>query len=167
MRTMKMLLISTLILPLSFSAIAQHKGGNKGDMKERKEKVKVMKISYITEKLALTSEEAEKFWPIYNKHEDDKLALRKNIKEDFDRKKKIDEMTDEEVNKMVNAGIELREKELALHKVYISDLKKVLSIKKIAKLNLAEKNFKKELLKKIKKGGPNPSNTPPPPPPNK
>ncbi|MDF1674025.1 MAG: hypothetical protein P1U41_10990, partial [Vicingaceae bacterium] len=134
------------------------------NQKEKRAKLKALKTAYITEKLALTSEEAEKFWPVYNRHEENKLSLRRSVKSDFKKGVSIDEMSDEEVSKMVNANIELKEKELTQYKIFIAELKSILPIKKIAKLNQAERTFKKELLKKIKKGGDNPTNIPPPPP---
>ena len=33
--------------------------------RDKKEKVKALKVAYITEQLDLTTEEAQKFWPIY------------------------------------------------------------------------------------------------------
>ena len=36
------------------------------DRNKSHEKIKSLKIAYLTEQLALTSSEAEKFWPIYN-----------------------------------------------------------------------------------------------------
>ena len=169
MKTTKILTVAVCLLFVASPIMAQKpqpKRAPHANNKEKREKIKALKTAYITEKLALTPEEAQKFWPVYNEHEKQKMELRKSIKADFKRDANIDEMSDEEVNKMVNKGIELREKELNLHKAYIAKLKEVLPIKKIAKLNEAEKSFKKELLKKIKKGGKNPANIPPPPPKN-
>ena len=63
-------LIPILILFISVSAFAQR--GEK--MNER---IKAQKIAFITEKLSLTSEEAQEFWPIYNEIEAKKETLRK------------------------------------------------------------------------------------------
>jgi hypothetical protein len=46
------------------------------DFKERREKVKALKVAFITEKLELTTEEAQKFWPIYNVFDDNQSELR-------------------------------------------------------------------------------------------
>lgn len=164
MKTQKILTLILCTMLISGISYAQRPQGKKGQMshKEKKEKVEAMKVAYITEKLTLSTEEAEKFWPIYNGQEEKKQAMRKSMKADFKKDVNIDEMTDEEVNKHINTGLEIREKELALQKQYIADLKKVLPIKKIAKLQQAEKDFKKELLRKIRKGGPNDANIPPP-----
>lgn len=46
--------------------------------------------------------------------------------------------------------IATREKELAIHKAYLADLKTVLPSVKIIKLHKAERDFKRVLLKKMK-----------------
>jgi len=38
------------------------------DRKERKERIEVFKIQFITEKLELTPTEAESFWPVYEEY---------------------------------------------------------------------------------------------------
>ena len=38
------------------------------DRKERKERIEVFKIQFITEKLELTPSEAESFWPVYEEY---------------------------------------------------------------------------------------------------
>ena len=46
------------------------------DFKEKREKVKALKVAYITEQLELTTEEAQKFWPLYNAFDDKQSELR-------------------------------------------------------------------------------------------
>ena len=57
---MKRLLL-ILILTLSFNSFAQEK--------DRHERIKALKIAFITERLQFTEIEAQKFWPIYNAFE--------------------------------------------------------------------------------------------------
>ncbi len=58
------------------NATAQGKNGGKGMMINR-EKIKAQKIAFFTQELNLTSDEAAKFWPVYNSFADEI----KNIKE--------------------------------------------------------------------------------------
>lgn len=59
----------------SFSfAYAQYGNG------QRAEKVQALKIAFITQKLHLTTGEAEKFWPVYNDYIDEIKNLRANNK---------------------------------------------------------------------------------------
>lgn len=41
-----------------------------GQRRPDKEKIKSLKVAYITERLNLSSTEAQAFWPIYNAHEE-------------------------------------------------------------------------------------------------
>ena len=68
MKTSKLLTI--FFLMITSISIAQPR------LKEKKEKIKALKIAYITEELELTSEEASKFWPLFNAYEDKQRELR-------------------------------------------------------------------------------------------
>ena len=59
-------IVFLLISTLSFSQ----------GFREKKEKVKALKMAYITEQLNLTTEEAQKFWPIYNAFDEKQSELR-------------------------------------------------------------------------------------------
>ena len=37
-----------------------------GQRKERHERIQALKVAFITEKLELTPEEAQQFWPVFN-----------------------------------------------------------------------------------------------------
>ena len=70
----RILFTSAMLLVLSMFTRAQPSD----DHQKRMEEYRAMKIAYFTENLGLTSQEAEKFWPLYNKYEQDKAELRKN-----------------------------------------------------------------------------------------
>ncbi len=118
------------------------------------EKIKALKTAYITEKLALTSTEAEKFWPIYNKYDDKFHALRKKEKTEIFQKLKdgLDNMDDAEANILIDASLSLESEELELRKQMITELRSVISPKKIITLKKAEEDFKRELLDRYRHG---------------
>lgn len=125
--------------------------------KEKEEEIESLKIAFITKKLDLTPEEAKVFWPVYNAYEDKLKELRKKRrKETQDAKENFDEMTDKEIEAIVDGEMSFRQKELDLQKEYHSKFKAVLPIRKVAKLYQAEEQFKRELLKRMKEGGPGP-----------
>ncbi|GLB52292.1 hypothetical protein NBRC110019_13310 [Neptunitalea chrysea] len=123
-----------------------------------KDKIKTMKIAYITEHLELTPQQAEKFWPIYNKHDERIFELRhkemRGIKMKFN--KPIDEISESEAQAMLDEFIDLENELLNEHKQMNADLKKILSAKKILLLKKVEDDFNRELLRKIgkRRGGP-------------
>lgn len=162
MKTFKKIATFTLALLASNFVFGQPEKGEKPN----KEKIKAMQIGYITEKLSLTSEEAQQFWPIYNEFDDKMEGIRKDMRTLNKEGVSIDEMSDAEVEKMVNSHTELRQKELDIQKEYHAKFKAVLPIKKVAKLYKADQDFKRDLLQKIKdhKGGKPEGKRPPPPP---
>jgi len=117
----------------------------------RKDKIESMKVSYITQKLDLTSKEAQIFWPIYNEYQDKLQAIRKAKRKDVQATRgDIDAMPDSEVESIIDAEIQAKKSEAELAKEYHIKFKQILSIKKVAKLYRAEEDFKRELLNQIK-----------------
>ncbi len=163
MKILKNIICLSLTLAITTIAFGQK---HKENRKAHKERIKAMKVSYITEKIDLTPQEAQHFWPIYNEFDAKMDETRRTIRKSHKNDASIDEMTDTEVEQMILKHNKARQKELDLMNEYHSKFKAILPIKKVAKLYKAEHGFKRELLKKlkVKKGGPNEFNIPPPPP---
>jgi hypothetical protein len=90
------------------------------------------------------------FWPIYNKYQDEIEQLRKSRKDNLaSAKQDIDQMSDKDVEKVVDADLAFRQSELDLIKKYNHEYKKVLPMKKVGKLYRAEEDFKRKLLEMI------------------
>ena len=49
--------------------------------KEKQEKIKALKVAFITEKLEFTSDEAQKFWPIHTEYDNELRASSKDLPE--------------------------------------------------------------------------------------
>ena len=120
------------------------------------EKIEAMKIAFLTKRLQLTPDEAQKFWPVYNQYEAEKKQVRqttvgavKDMKEDGD-------FTNAEAEQAIAKYIEFKAKDLDLIKKYVAEFRKFLPATKIAKLVTAEENFKKMLMKQAQQGGPKP-----------
>ena len=119
---------------------------------ERLEDIKAAKIGFITRQLDLTQQEAEKFWVVYNRFENEKETIRRERRkamaiariEDFDK------LSDRELEKIVDNQITFKEQELAIEKKYNAEFKKVLPIKKVARLYKAEKEFQEQVIKSMR-----------------
>lgn len=140
---MKKLLI---ILLLSVVGIQAQEG--------KHEKIKALKTAYITDKLELTSTEAEKFWPIYNSYGEKFHALKRQQHVEIYKKLKggLDKLTDVEANDLIDKNLAIDANELDLRKKMTSDLRKVISPKKIILLKKTENDFKHELLERYRHG---------------
>lgn len=65
---MKQFLLVLILFTGSFTLLKAQ--DTRQDIKEgRSEKIQSLKIAFITQKLELTADEAQKFWPVYNRYE--------------------------------------------------------------------------------------------------
>lgn len=144
MKTIKLLLATWFCFSLAV-VMAQP-----GPPEEKKEQIEAMKVAFITRKLELTPDEAKVFWPIYDQHQKEIETLRDNRRKEMrDARDSFDSMSDKDVEKVVDGEIAFRQAELDILKKYNPQFKKVLPMKKVAKLYRAEDEFKRELLQKI------------------
>lgn len=150
---MKQIFLSIIIiLAFCFTSLAQH-GNNEGRGKMYKE-IKAQKISFITQKLNLTPQEAQYFWPVYNELENKKDALRHDAKILFKKiRNGLDNIPENELEQISDGLVQHRVKESQLELEYHEKLKKVLPVKKVLELYHAEKQFQNMLLKKIREKG--------------
>ncbi|MEM6764922.1 MAG: hypothetical protein AAF824_18450 [Bacteroidota bacterium] len=112
-----------------------------------RERVQAFKIAYITRTLSLTSAEAEKFWPVYNAYSDEMEALKKeNRIRQRSIRGNILSMSDEELEKVLDAHVENKKKEYELFLNYHEEFKQVLPVRKIMLLYRAENDFGKKIL---------------------
>ena len=111
------------------------------------EKIKSQRVAFITDKLQLTPAEAQSFWPLYNQYKEQE----KGLKKEYRLKKRIANMSDQEIEAYIMKGFELEKQKIALKKEFFYKLKEVLPVRKIGMLQPAEKAFKRKVLNSIKK----------------
>jgi hypothetical protein len=117
----------------------------------RKEKIEALKVAYITKKLDLSPEEAQKFWPVYNKYMAEIEKLRKDFRGDMSEELlNLEQLTNAEADKALNDMLTFKSNEVEITKRYTLEFKKVLSSQKVVKFFVAEQGFKKELLKMLR-----------------
>lgn len=114
---------------------------------EQREKIESLKIGFVTEKLQLTPQEAEKFWPLYNQYKEEMKTLRNYRRNmNYESEKPIDNMSEQELIDFLENRITIEQKIVDLRKKYLNEYKRVLPLKKIALLYKAEDEFKMHLL---------------------
>jgi hypothetical protein len=140
--------ILTIVLALfvSFNLFSQER--------ESRKKIKSLKISFITDKLALTSQEASKFWPIYNKYEIERNDLyhvqRGDLKKKIEELGGIDNLKEEDAKNFAEKMLSLDKATYDSNVTYQEELSKVISYKKIVKLQIVERDFYNSLMKRFK-----------------
>ena len=153
----------TMILFLSLCTVVAFAQPDRDEPK-RSEKVDALKRAYLTTELALTPVEAEKFWPVYNAHEETQKTHRKELKKVMEKMEAVGENQKafESLNNEISA---LRMKEVEEDSNFMIACSKVIGVQKTAKLPGIEREFHKILLEEVgKKGGhpgPPPGGRPP------
>ncbi len=113
------------------------------------EKIKTLKVAYITEKLNLTQSEAQKFWPIYNKFDKDYDALR-DASSSKRRNIDVDNVTESEAKTLIAEMSDLSNKRHQLFQKYMTDLQTVIPAKKVILLKKVEDDFKRKMFEEYK-----------------
>lgn len=116
-----------------------------------REKIKSLKVAFITERLELTSKEAQQFWPIYNKFEDKRQLLRKKERIEIrDKMREVSTLSETESTNLLDKLISFKEEAEKLDASYVKEIKTVLSAKQALLLLSSEEEFKRELLKRYR-----------------
>jgi hypothetical protein len=141
---MKHLLTIFLLLLMALPALAQQEvdpeEAQPADPKV-KEKINAARVAYITERLGLTAEEAEKFWPVYREFVQKRQGLRQQFR---DAKK-----SGQDEKALLDLDLKLKQEEVDLEKDYSGRLQKVISAQKLMSLRQAEVDFRRLLLRQI------------------
>lgn len=144
------------ILPIVFLFLSFNFYAQSDKFKEKKEQIRAMKVAFLTSELDLSSNEAEKFWPIYNTFDDKQFELRhQKMKGYFKRMQgeNLEKLSEKDANILLSQ-IEDNEEELFnLRKKFITNLKEILPSVKIIKLKKAEEDFNRKLLQQYKDKG--------------
>jgi len=98
-----------------------------------REKMEAYRVAFITEKLELTTEEAQQFWPIFNEREQ--------------------QLTDTEIQALIDRHFDFKQQELNIEREYTAKFAKALPLRKIIMLHRVEREFRHKILKEYRKRG--------------
>ncbi|WP_417360980.1 hypothetical protein [Galbibacter sp.] len=122
--------------------------------KNKRDYIKSLKIAFITDNLNLTTDEAQKFWPVYNNYEDNRYTqVYKEYKEikHLLRDKEFGEVSNAQASKTLDRLITIKKNSLELEKRLFDDLSNFMPSTKILYLKKLEDDFNHKLLEKLKK----------------
>lgn len=138
----KILLVSVLLLTSTIFY---------GQRRPDKEKIKSLKVAFITERLDLSSNEAQAFWPVYNEYEKNREALRQKERTQIRHKiKSADELSEKQAADLLEKYISFEDEEEALDKAFLKKVSSVISAKKTLLLLRSEEEFKRQLIKQYR-----------------
>ncbi|KUF40318.1 hypothetical protein HX017_13665 [Myroides marinus] len=120
---------------------------------DKHDQIRSLKVAHISSELKLTSEQADKFLPIYIAYDKKMSELRhadifKYVK--YTDIEDLNKLSDKESSKKVQELINFEETYSAARVKFIEDAKKIIGDKNVLMLKKAEDDFNRKLLKKYK-----------------
>jgi len=142
---MKNKILAITLLLTTFLSFGQHN-------KESREKIKALKVAYLTQELKLNAVEAQQFWPLYHKHKEKIDNYQEKGRSKFRKFRKLENLEEVEAKKLVFLKATLDKKIIIEKELFISEVSAFLSYNKIMKLYLSEREFARKLMRKYGKG---------------
>ena len=136
------------VILISFFALSLVRVSAQQDPTVAEEKIKSLQIAYISDKLGLTPEQAEKFWPVYREFSAKRNELRKEL---IDARKEIktDDPDPKKQEELVKLGLSVRQRELDLENEYSGRLLQVITAQQILNLRRSEREFQQMIINQL------------------
>ena len=149
-------LISVLcaLVILSAGAFAQGPGPRRGVDNGWRERVRSEKVAFLTEEIDLTESEAQVFWPIYNQIQKEQRDSFEEVRKAYEAMEKglRDNKSGKEMEKLVQAYIDAKDKSDGIETKYLNKLLKALPAEKVARYYVAEEKVRHQQIGRLGNG---------------
>lgn len=146
-------LFCTLLLLITSVAVAKAQNADTvNTWEQRKQQYKADKIAYISAYMEFTVEDAQKFWPIYNKYDakyDQIFCQRRHAYDQH----KFEQMTEAQCAEALDKLGQINAAEQQTQQEYEKELRKVFPAKFVLRYFNAENDFKRKVINRPKYHG--------------
>jgi hypothetical protein len=145
---MKRILTSLLFSIMSIATFAQEDPEPPQLDPKAQEKINNLRIAYLTDKLGLTTEQAEKFWPLYREFAQERRQARAEL---MQKQGEIDPKNPDpkKQQEVVDLSLKVKQRVLDLEKDYSSRMLKVITAQQLINLRKAEIEFRDILINQL------------------
>lgn len=117
-----------------------------------RDRIKTLKVAFITEQVGLTSEEAQQFWPIYNAHEESMEKIRRKERAEIHANiARAQDLSTNESEQLLDNLLTLQFDKQKAEREFLSKLRTVIPAKKVLLLVKAEEDFKRQMIQQFRK----------------
>ena len=153
----KVISVLCLLAVLATGALAQEQQqrGRQGRGGEGwRERVRAEKVAFLTEQIDLTESEAQVFWPIYNQLQNEQRENFEAVRKAYEAMEKgVNEgKTGKEMEKLVEAYVDAKDKNEGIETKYLNKLMKALPAEKVARYYVAEEKFRHQQIGRLGNG---------------
>lgn len=116
------------------------------------ERIRAEKVGFLTGELGLTTEEAQKFWPVYDAGQKKHFEAFEKVHTTYEALEKAlkDNSSSDEIAKLTDAYVTALKESDAVEPESIASYKEVLPADKVAKLILAEEKFRRDQIHRLR-----------------
>jgi Spy/CpxP family protein refolding chaperone len=132
--------VNAVVLFLLFSMVSF---AQKPDRNYDKDKLESARVAYITNRIDLKPEQAEKFWPLYNQYQEERSKMMDEISSL--NQKGNTSISDAEAKNVVNNRLEKQQQMLDMEKKFMKDAQEVISPSQAVKLHGINRQFTRHL----------------------
>lgn len=144
---MKKIALIFIVLVCSYSSLlAQRPSGQQYD----KEKLEAARVAFITNRLDLKADQAEKFWPIFNQYNEDRGKLMNQISA-INRNSSQD-ISDAKAREMIQQRLSLQQMLLDKEKKFMEEVIKTITPVQAMKLGGVNREFTRQVYR-MQQGG--------------
>ncbi|MCC5935805.1 MAG: Spy/CpxP family protein refolding chaperone [Lunatimonas sp.] len=109
-----------------------------------REKLEAARVAFITNRLSLTPDQAEKFWPLYNQYNDKRMAMMKKNHE-INKSAEEGSLSDAKASELMAERFKVQEDMLKLEKSFMEEVTSAISPSQAFKLSIANRDFTRQL----------------------
>lgn len=121
---------------------------------ERLQEIRAQRSAYLTTRLKLTQDEAQRFWPVYNEYDEKRETLRGEMRRIVrDGTQEDKPMGEQEALKALDHGLDIRQRELDLERDYKDRFVKLIGAERTLALHRAEREFQRDMIRKFRRSG--------------
>lgn len=144
MKNIQSLLITLVLVLVTWESFAQRPG------QIDPEKLQAARIAFITTRINLKPEQAEKFWPIFNEYNEKREATMRAIAE---LNRGTESISEDQAKERIKKRFELQQALLNEEQQFVQKVSGVLTAKQILMLNNIAKDFTRQLYQRQRGGG--------------
>ena len=144
MKNIRYIIAVILLVP----ALAWAQNEDQVQNPEARKKIEAARIALISDRLGLTPEQAERFWPIYREFSQQRTELVRQFRE-AQRQVDPNNVDPKRQQELVELGLKIKQRELDLEKDYSKRMMDVISAQQVLNLRNAEKEFQRMIINQI------------------
>lgn len=145
-RILTIILTAIILAAASHGASASHRCSE-----EWKKKMEAERVAFIISETGITPEEAQVFWPVYNKVNKDRDEAMKNVFKAYkELNKAIEEnKSEKEIADLLDKYLEAQKAQRQIDNTVADEYRKVLPADKVAKVFVAEEKFRRQHIRRL------------------